>query len=308
MNTQKNELIIIGTGPAGLTASIYASRYNIEHLVLGTIFGGTITLASEVENYPGFPHISGPELGQKFLTHAQELGATVKNEEVVEIQKEKGGFLLRTRKNKYQTKAVIIATGTERRHLSVPGEGKYLGRGVSYCSTCDAPFYKEKIVAVAGGANAACMAAIHLVKFAKKVYLIYRRDHLRGEPAWVNQIKKEPKIEVIYNTNVTAILGDDNKVTHLKLDHPHQGKETLAADGIFIEIGGVPMTALAKAVGVKTDKDNFIITNKMMATNVPGIFCAGDINSSQKHHQQVITAASEGAIAALGVYKYLHEK
>ncbi len=308
MDDKKYELIIVGTGPAGLTASIYASRYHIRHLVLGTIFGGTITLASEVENYPGFPHISGPELGQKFLTHAQKLGATVKNEEVIEMQKEKDGFLIRTRENKYQTKALIIATGTERRHLGIPGEGKYLGRGVSYCSTCDAPFYREKIVAVVGGANAACMGAIHLAKFAKKVYLIYRRDRLRGEPAWVNQIKKEPKIEVIYNTNVTAILGDDNKVTHLKLDHPYQGKETLTADGIFIEIGGIPMTTLAKTVGVKTDEDNFIITNEMMITNIPGIFCAGDINSSRKHYQQVVIAAAEGATAALSAYKYLHEK
>jgi len=276
---------------------------------LGTVFGGTITLASEVENYPGFPHISGPELGQKFLTHAQELGATIKNAQVTDIERNKNNsFKIKAGKKIYSAQALIIATGTERRHLGIPGEGKYLGRGVSYCSTCDAPFYKEKTAAVVGGANAACMGAIHLAKFAKKVYIIYRRDHLRGEPAWVEQIEKEPKIEIIYNTNVTAILGDKNKVTHLKLDRPYQGKETLVADGIFIEIGGIPMTTLAKAVGVKTDEDNFILTNELMATNIPGIFCAGDINSSQKHYQQVITAASEGAIAALGAYKYLQER
>ncbi len=302
------ELIIIGAGPAGLTASIYASRYNIRHVVLGTVLGGTITLAGEVGNYPGFPSISGIELGQKFLEHAQKLGTSIESREVVAIEKVAQQYLITTNDHQqYQTKAIIIATGTKRRHLKVPGEGKYIGHGVSYCATCDAPLYRDKTVAVVGGADAACSSAVHLAQFAKKVYLIYRRDHLRAEPVWTKQIAANPHIEVIYNTNVVAILGDDQQLSAIRLDTPYQKKKELKIDGIFIEIGGIPIVDLAKDLGVQVDQDNFIITDESMATNIPGIFSAGDINTTQKEYQQVITAAAEGSIAALGVYQYLNK-
>ncbi|MGI6776382.1 MAG: NAD(P)/FAD-dependent oxidoreductase [Patescibacteria group bacterium] len=302
------DLIIIGTGPAGLAASIYASRYRIKHLVLGQQPGGTITLAHRVENYPGFPSISGFELGQKFLDHAKSLGGDIENKEVVEIKKENNHFKIITNNNgQYQAKAIIIATGTKRKSLGIPGEDTYLGHGVSYCATCDAAFYKGKTVAVVGGANAACSGALHLARFAQKVYLIYRGERLRAEPAWVQEARENPKIEIIFNTNPLAISGDGQKVTAIALDKPYGGQKELAVDGVFIEVGGVPVAGLVKNLGVKTDEDNYLLTDNSMATNIPGIFAAGDINAFQKNCQQVVTAVAEGAQAALGVYQYLSQ-
>jgi len=304
---EKYDLIIIGAGPAGLSASIYASRYNINHLVLGKNLGGTIAWAHKVENYPGFPSISGAKLAQEFINHAQSLGGKIVNQEVVDLEKV-NGFLALTagNKNQYQAKTVIIATGTKRKKLNVPGEKDYLGKGVSYCATCDAAFYKNKVAVVVGGANSACSGALHLARFAKKVYLIYRRDNLRADPAWVTEAKKANNINIIYNTNVVAIEGDGQKVTALGLDRPYQNQKKLVADGVFIEIGGAPIVDLAKKIGLKTDSDNFVITDNSMATNVPGVFCAGDVNAWQKQCQQAIVAVAEGAIAALGVYQHLN--
>ncbi|MGI6278285.1 MAG: NAD(P)/FAD-dependent oxidoreductase [Patescibacteria group bacterium] len=307
LTMEKYDLIIVGAGPAGLAASIYASRYNINHLVLGQNLGGTIAWAHKVENYPGFPSIPGGELAQKFLNHAQGLGGKIINQEVVNLEKV-NGFLILTagNKNQYQTKSIIIATGTKRRKLNVPGEKEYLGKGVSYCATCDAAFYKDKKVVVVGGANSACSGALHLARFAKKVYLVYRKGNLRAEPAWVAEAKKTSNISIIYHTNLTAIEGDGQKVTTVKLDRPYQDQKEIDTDGVFIEIGGAPVVDLAKKIGLKTDPDNFVITDNLMATNVPGVFCAGDVNAWQKQCQQAIVAVAEGAIAALGVYQHLN--
>ncbi|MDD3531741.1 MAG: FAD-dependent oxidoreductase [Candidatus Shapirobacteria bacterium] len=303
---EKYDLIIIGAGPAGLAASIYASRYNINHLVLGQNLGGTIAWAHKVENYPGFPSISGFELAQNFLNHAQSLGGKIENQEVVNLEKI-NGFLILTAGNqkKYQAKTLIIATGTKRRKLNVPGEKDYLGKGVSYCATCDAAFYKNKDVVVVGGANSACSGALHLARFANRVYLIYRKGDLRADPAWVTEAKQTKNITIIYNTNVTAIEGDGQKVTLVKLDRPYRKKNNLKAAGVFVEIGGAPIIDLAKKLGLKTDRDGFVITDNLMATNVSGVFCAGDVNAWQKQCQQAIIATAEGAIATLGVYQYL---
>ncbi len=307
LTMEKYDLIIIGAGPAGLSASIYASRYNINHLVLGQNLGGTIAWAHKVENYPGFPSIPGGELAQKFLNHAQGLGGKIINQEVVDLEKV-NGFLVLTagNKNQYQAKAIIIATGTKRRKLNVPGEKEYLGKGVSYCATCDAAFYKDKKVVVVGGANSACSGALHLARFAKKVYLVYRKGNLRAEPTWVTEAKKTSNISIIYHTNLTAIEGNGQKVTTVKLDRPYQDQKKIDTDGVFIEIGGAPVVDLAKKIGLKTDSDNFVITDNLMATNIPGVFCAGDVNAWQKQCQQAIVAVAEGAIAALGVYQHLN--
>lgn len=303
---EKYDLIIVGAGPAGLAASIYASRYNIKHLVLGENLGGTIAWAHKVENYPGFPSISGFELAQNFLNHAKSLGGKIIGQEVVDLEKS-NGFLVLTagNKKKYQAKTLIIATGTKRRKLNVPGEEDYLGKGVSYCATCDAAFYKNKVAVVVGGANSACSGALHLARFAKKVYLIYRRNNLRADPAWVTEAKQTKNITIIYNTNIVAIEGDGQKVTALGLDRPFQNQKKLATDGVFIEIGGAPIVDLAKKIGLKTDSDSFVITDNSMATNVAGVFCAGDVNAWQKQCQQAIVAVAEGAIAALGAHQYL---
>ena len=303
---KKYDLIIVGAGPAGLAASIYASRYNMNHLVLGQNLGGTIAWAHRIENYPGFPSISGFELAQNFLNHAKSLGGKIISQEVVNLKKI-NGFLVLTAGNKkeYQAKTLIIATGTKRRKLNVPGEEDYLGKGISYCATCDAAFYKNKDIVVVGGANSACSGALHLARFAKRVYLVYRQNNLRADPTWVTEAKQTKNITIIYNTNVTAIEGDGQKVTLIKLDQPYQRKNSLKTTGVFIEIGGAPIVDLAKKLGLKTDQDDFVITDNLMATNVPGVFCAGDVNAWQKQCQQVIIAVAEGAIAALGAYQYL---
>lgn len=300
------DLIIIGAGPAGLTASIYASRYRIKHLVIGSLLGGAMSWASEIENYPGFKKISGLELTNKMVQQAKNLGGKIKTESVLEIKREQDKFRIKTDGGAtYQAKAIILATGTQRRKLGVPGEGEYLGRGVSYCATCDAAFFKDKTVAVIGGSNAAAMSAMHLSSIAKQIYLIYRKKPLRADPIWVERIQKESKITVIYEVNVTEILGNKDKITGIKLDKPFQGSEQLNLEGVFIEVGGVPGTELVKPLGVELDESRYIKVDYRMATNISGIFAAGDVANAANELQQIITAASEGAIAAAGVHNYL---
>jgi len=302
------DLIIIGAGPAGLSASIYASRYQIKHLVLGSQLGGAMVWAANIENYPGFESIVGVDLAQKMAEQAKKLGVEIKITGVTQINKKETSFELKTGSGEsFETRTLIVATGTQRQKLNVPGEKEYLGKGVSYCSICDAAFFKEKMVAVIGGSNSAAMAAAHLSGFAQKVYLIYRKKPLRADPIWIEIIQKEPKIEIIYETNVMEILGDGQKVTALKLDKPFKESGELKIDGIFIEIGGAPGTELLKLLGVEVNERGYIKVKPDMSTNIPGIFAAGDVADSSGELQQIITATSEGAIAASSVYKFLRK-
>jgi len=309
MTNKLYDVLIVGSGPAGLTASIYASRYKLSNLVTGVLPGGTITYAHEVENFPGLPGVSGLELGQKMLEHAKSLGGEFLGEKVVEVakaQSEEGeGFKVVTSGGKeFLAKTLIVATGTERRKLGVPGEEEFLGKGVSYCVTCDANFYKDKVVALVGGSNAACSGAVHLAKICQKVYLIYRRSSLRAEPVWVEEVKRNPKIEVIYETNLVKIEGD-LKVRRVVLDKPYQGREELEVEGVFVEIGGVPSSELAEKLGVELDEEGYIKVNELMQTNIPGVFAAGDVTNKSKVLAQVITACGQGAVAANSVFEYL---
>ena len=300
------DLIIIGAGPAGLTASIYASRYRIHHLVLATSLGGAMATASSVENYPGFKAISGLELTNKMVEQTKNLGGEIKLEEAVEIKKTAEGFLLTVTGGKtYTAKALILATGTSRQKLGIPGEKEYLGKGVSYCSTCDAAFFRNKTVAVVGGANAAVMSAVHTAEFCHKVYLVYRRKPLRAEPIWVERVEKNPKITVLYETQIIEILGNNQFVTEAKLNHPVEGSDKLKVDGVFIEIGGVPLTDLVKPLGVEIDERSLVHVKPNMATNVQGLYAAGDIANVSGELQQIIVACGEGALAALSAFKYL---
>ena len=310
------DLVIIGSGPAGFTASIYASRYLLKNLVLGDKVGGTIGMASKVCNFPGFTEISGMDLMAKIEEQVKKLGAEVFYDAATGVKKVDGGFEVVTKSGKnYETKTIILATGTQRRRLEVPGEKEYLGKGVSYCTTCDAPFFKEKTVVVAGGADAACTGAIYLAEVAKKVYIIYRKDKLRAEPVWVKQIADNPKIEAIYNANITKILGakefdpaSADVVGGVELDNPYKGEKILKVDGVFVEIGGVPGTGLAVSLGVELEGGGFVKVNEKMETNVLGIFSAGDCNNALPGFAQVITAAAEGAAAAASVYKFLKQE
>lgn len=300
------DLIIIGTGPAGLTASIYASRYRLGHVVIGPTVGGTIILASNVENFPGFKSISGLELGEKMLEQVKYLGAEVVSKTVGRLEKTQEGFRAITEDGTgYEAKTLVVATGTERRKLNIPGEKEYLGKGVSYCTACDAPFFRDKTVALIGGSDAAVSGAVHTAQFAQRVYIIYRGEALRAEPIWLEDVEKDSKIEKIFKTNLKEIRGDEAKVTGVVLDNPYKGNELLTLDGIFIEIGGVPGTSLLVPLGVKINGGGYVMINEWMETGIPGLFAAGDFTTASSVLQQAITACAQGAAAAAGAFKYL---
>ena len=300
-------LAIVGSGPAGLTAAIYASRYQVDTAVFGQKRGGTIGLAHAVENYPGFASVSGLELMAKIEAQVKKLGAKIEYDPVAEISRQDGGIRLVTESAKASRfGAVILATGTRRRHLNVPGEKALLGRGVSYCTTCDAPFFKDKGVVVVGGGDSAVSGALHAAAFASRVWLVCRKEELGAEPIWVKQALGHPRIEPIYKTNVTAISGQ-NLVEKVSLDRPFEGKDWLATSGVFIEIGGVPINELAASLGLDLNSAGYIKVDREMKTGMPGIFAAGDNTDFWPHFQQMVTAQAQGAVAATTAYKYLSE-
>lgn len=302
------DLIIIGAGPAGYTASIYASRFKLNNLVIGEISGGLANEAHKIENYPGFIEISGMELMKKFRAQAEHFGGQIINDTVIEVKKSKDEFEIKTRSEKiFSAKALILALGSSYKKLNVKGEKEFLGKGVSYCPTCDGMFFKDKVVAVIGGADSAVMAAIHLADIAKKVYLIYRKEKLRAEPIWTERAEKNKKIEIIYKTNVLEITGK-TKVEYIVLDKPYQDKRELALDGIFIEIGSVPNSVLIKDLDLSADEEGFIKIKDDGSTSVKGIFAAGDVTTGTNKLRQVITSAAEGAIVAKSAFNFLKNK
>jgi len=302
------DLIILGAGPAGMAASIYASRYKINHLIIGGVFSGSLFKAHKIENWPGEKSISGSDLVAKFYEHAKSLGAEVIEEKVVEVSKNNGVFTVKINLNKtYQTKAILIALGTKHRKLNVPGEEEFLGKGVSYCAVCDGAFFKGKTVAVVGGSNSAAMAAEMLSEYAEKVYIIYRKKPMRCEPVVLERLKKNPKIEIVYNTNVTKVSGD-KRVELIEIDNKYKNSDKIKLDGLFIEVGSVPFIDLAKELGVEIDKSGCIIIEASGATNIEGVYAAGDITNGSNGLRQIVTAVSEGAIAATSIYGYLKGK
>jgi len=304
-----NDLIIIGGGVAGMSASVYASRYKIDHLIFGETPGGQGMLAGTVENYPGYLSIPGPELMKKLIDQVKHYGVEVKQERIKGLAKIEGGFEVKTDKEKYQAKTLILAMGASYRHLNIPGEEKFVGKGVSYCSTCDAPLFKEKIVAVIGGGNAALSGAIHLASFAKKVLIIHRRDEYRAEPIRVEKLRQNEKIEEILSNEVLEIKGQE-KVEGITLKNPYQSSQELKVDGVFVEVGQVPSSVLAGQIGVAVDEQGYVKVSPGMATNLAGVFAAGDIAAIQGgiYFRQFVTAAADGARAAAGVYQYLQGK
>lgn len=299
------DIAIIGSGPAAYSASIYASRYKLSNIIIGKIIGGTISEAHKVCNYPGLPDISGIELGMKFEKQAKDQGAEVKYESVIDIKKEDPLFHLFTDgKNEYFAKTIILATGTERNKLMIPEEEKYLGKGLSYCVTCDAMFYKDKTVAVVGGKNAAVMSACMLSDIAKKVYVIYRGTEFSGEPVWVDQLNSRSNVEILFETLPIGFEGDQ-RLERVKLSKPYNGQDTLNLDGIFIEIGSEPNSFLSNILGVETDEKKYIKVDQSQATNIEGIWAAGDCTTASNGFRQVVSAVSEGGIASNAIFKYL---
>lgn len=302
------DLIIIGAGPAGLAASIYASRYKLNHLLLGAQIGGQINEIRKIENWPGDISVSGFDLLSRFSEHAKNLGVAPQNESVVEVKKNTEDiFEIVTAKNIHKTRAVIMAMGTEYRKMNIPGEKELTGKGVSYCATCDAMFFRDKVICVIGGGNAAVTSALGLTDFASKVYLIYRGDRFSAEPIWLEKMANNPKIETIKNTSIIEIKGEQ-KVEKVILDNAYEDQNHLVVDGVFVEIGSDPGVELARKIGVETDEQGFIKVNADMSTNIFGVFAAGDITTGSNKFRQILTAASEGAVAANGAYKMLKLK
>lgn len=300
------DIIVIGTGPAGLTAGIFAARRDLKTLVLGDPnFLPTTTEATIVDDYPGIPNITGTELQKKFEEHSKSFKIEFKDEKAVKIEKIKKGFsVLTSGKKKHQTRTVIIATGAKHRRVNVPGEEKFAGKGVSYCANCDGPFFKGKKVFVIGGGDTAATSAVLLKQMGSDVTIVHRREELRAVEIFRNQIKKE-KIPIIWNSILKKIKGDAF-VKSVDMQNTKRGKiENVDVDGIFIAVGTVPTSELAKQVGVKTDDQGFIKVDKVQATNVPGVFAAGDCCDNPT--KRIITSMSDGSKAAEFAYEYIKE-
>ena len=297
-----HDLIIIGAGPAGLGASIYASRYKLEHVVIGNEIGGQVTEAFEIENYAGFESISGKELMEKFSNQTKKLGAEIIPAVVTEVNKKDDYFEVITNDEKnYISKSIIFALGMKARKADIAGEDDFIGKGVSYCATCDAMFFREKEVVVIGGGDSAATAALHLSEFANKVTLMYRGDQVKFEPAWKEKIEKNPKIEIILNSEVKEIKGE-GKVSAVSYEQSGEKKE-LAVQGVFIEIGTVPGVDVAKKLGIETDDQDYIVVDSTQKTNLENVYASGDVTTASNKFRQVITAVAEGAVAAGSVYK-----
>jgi len=297
------DLIIIGAGPAGFTAGIYAIRREMKVLIIGDVPGGQIVWASEIENYPGFRNIASYELINKMQNHVKDLGVEIVNDKIINIKKNKDKTItLLSNKQEFVSKTVIIATGLSPRELSVQGEKEFLGKGVTYCANCDAPFYRDKIVAVVGGGNAALDATEVLSKIAKKVYLIHRRDEFRGFEALVNEIKNRKNIEIITNSEISKIIGNE-KVEKINIKNNKLNKITqINIDGVFIEIGRIAHTEIFSNL-IELDNKKQIKVDKYCKTSVQGIFAAGDVTNVP--YKQITIACGQATIATLSAYEYL---
>ena len=302
--TETYDVIIIGGGPAGLAAGLYTSRARVNSLLIEQgLFGGYMTEADQIDNYPGFPQgINGYELGKLMHEQATRHGLKTILSEVTGIDLQSGQKTVKTTEGDFTAKAVIVASGSERQKLGIPGEKEFTGKGVSYCATCDAAFFIDHSVALVGGGNSAITEALHLSKFAAKVVVIHRRDQLRAARILQEKAFAEPKIEFLWDTIVIAVQGTD-LVSHINLRNVKSGQEsTLEVAGVFISTGFKPNTEYLKDV-LSLDASGAIVTTDNLETSVPGIFAAGDIRANSI--RQIIAAAGDGAIAAVNAEKYI---
>lgn len=300
------DVAIIGLGCSAYTAAIYCARYKLDTIIIGEEEGGMGMTAAEVGNWPGEIEIRGPDLMEKFKNHAMSFdNVEHKIGRVETITKTKEGFTLSLQSGDAVTaKAVIFATGSNKRHLGVKGEEEFSGKGVTYCATCDAFFYRNKKVAVIGGGDSAVEGAAIAAQVAETVYLIHRKDTFKAEPYWVDKVEQKDNVVFVKNTNVIEVLGDQ-KVTGVKLDTPFEGSDSLAVDGVFIEIGSIPATSLPEQLGCTVDERKHVKVDGAMRTSVEGAFAAGDVTSGSNYFAQFATAAGEGAVAANSVFSYL---
>ncbi len=324
------DVIIIGLGAAGYTAAIYCARYKLKTLLVGEVEGGMGITAAEVGNWPGDIDVRGPELMERFAKHAKSFEeVTSKTGRVTKIEKTSAGsraideglpahggnaaaqpapgpgFRLTFQSgDTVEGKTVILATGSAKRHLGVKGEEEFSGKGVTYCATCDAFFYKGKDVAVIGGGDSAVEGAAIAAQVAKTVYLVHRRKDFRAEPYWVDKVKERKNVVMVLENQLKEIHGDA-KVRSITLEKPFNGSNTLRVDGVFIEVGAIPSTELAEQVGAEIDAKGYLKVGADQASNVPGFFGAGDVTNASNYFAQFVTAAGEGSVAANSAFNFL---
>src|SRR3989338_3003136 len=307
---QLYDILIIGTGVTGWGAAMYAGRMQLKTLIVGDTPGGTIMLTDDVENYPGFKKLTGPQLAENIEQHAREYDIDVEDGLVSDLahDKKKHIFTVTTKNgSSFKAKTVLLATGTKPRKLGVPGEDNYFGKGVHTCALCDGAFYKEKIIGVVGGSDSAAKEALLLTQWGKKVYIIYRGETIRPEPVNMTRIEKkikEGKIEIINNTNVVEVKGE-KYINGVVLDKPYHGKKDFKLDALFIEIGHIALRSEERRVGVELNKKGEVTIDRNAQTNVPGFYAAGDVGDTR--FKQAITGVAEGVLAVYSAYIYVNE-
>lgn len=301
---EKYDVIIIGAGPGGMTSALYASRANLSVMMIDRgIYGGQMNNTAEIENYPGFKSILGPDLAKEMYESSTNFGAKYEYGTVESIEDKGDSKIVKTDQGSYEAGAVIIGTGSQYRKLGVPGEDEYGGRGVSYCAVCDGAFFKNREVVVVGGGDSAISEALYLAGLASKVTVIHRRDQLRAQKVIQDRAFANDKIEFVWDTNVTEVVGDNMKVTGVKTINNKTNKEgEIAASGVFIYVGNNPMTEPFSNLNI-TDEKGWIKTNERMETSVKGIFAIGDVR--EKELRQVTTAVGDGGIAGQNAFEYV---
>ncbi|CAN7208075.1 thioredoxin-disulfide reductase [Rossellomorea sp. LjRoot5] len=301
------DVIIVGAGPAGMTAAVYTSRASLSTLMLERgVPGGQMANTEEVENYPGFDHILGPDLSNKMFDHAKKFGAEYAYGDIKEIVDGEDFKIVKTGSKEFKARAVIITTGAEYKKIGVPGEKELGGRGVSYCAVCDGAFFKGKDLVVVGGGDSAVEEGVYLTRFANKVTIVHRRDELRAQKILQQRAFDNEKVDFIWNHTIKEINDKDGKVGSVTLVSTENGEETdFQADGVFIYIGMLPLTKPFANLGI-INSEGYIETNEQMETKVPGIFAAGDVR--EKQLRQIVTATGDGSIAAQTAQHYIEEQ
>lgn len=297
-------MIILGAGPASLTAQIYALRYDLKVLSIGGVVGGLMTEPSKICNWPGEMAISGHELTEKMVNHVKVMNGEILVDQIEALKSSEGGWQLTTKQGKeFLARAVLLAMGTEHRKLGLESEARLVGRGVAYCATCDAMFFKGRNVAVVGGGNSAMTAALYLADLCPKVYLVYRSE-LKGEAVWRDEVLKHQNIIKVADNQISDLLGE-NKLEKIILEKEFEGSKELLVDGLFVEIGTKPKSELFKALGGEVDDKDHVVVKKDQSTNLTGIWAAGDMTNGSNNLRQILTACAEGAIATESIYKFL---
>ncbi|MDD2487528.1 MAG: FAD-dependent oxidoreductase [Candidatus Gracilibacteria bacterium] len=293
------DLAIIGAGSAGLPAGIYSSRYKLKNIIIGELLGGALTQSHQVENYPGFEKISGSDLMNKFLEHAKISGSEVMNDKVIEISKSDKSFKLKTLSGKeIESRFLLIASGNKYRYLKVKGEQEFIGKGVSYCATCDGMFYRGREVVIVGGGNTAMTEALYLSEICMKVHIVHRSSSFGGEKVLIDRIMNHKNIEIILNDEVDEIKGG-MFVEEVLL----KSGKTLKVDGIFVAIGNEPETSVFDSLGIELDESGYIIVDPRQETSVKGVYAAGDITTNSNKFQQTLISSAEGALAANSIHE-----